>query len=104
MAGGSLGGLAMQKKSTPATVGSDNTDLKHRSQSNRSVDTISTYSQPTSVCSTVVLEPLGYLPSIPLLTALPTSYNMYAPPLANVSVVHSTSQGGAPAHSYQNQT
>ena len=56
------------------------------------------------MCSTVVLEPLGYLPSIPLLTALPTSYNMYAPPLANVSVVHSTFQGGAPAHSYQNQT
>ena len=49
-----------QKMSTPATVGSDNTDMKRRSQSNRSVDTISTYSQQSTVCSTVVLEPLGF--------------------------------------------
>ena len=93
-----------QRMSIPATVGSDNTDMKRHSQSNQSVDTISTYSQQSSVCSAVVIEPLGYQPSTPLPTALPASYNMHVPPPANVSVAHSTSQGMAPVHSYQNQT
>ena len=93
-----------QKMSTPSTEGSDNTDMKRRSQSNRSVDTISTYSQQSTVCSPVILEPLGSLPSIPLPTVLPVSYNMHVPPEVNVSVAHSTSQGRAPMHSYQNRT
>ena len=90
--------------STPSTVGSDNTDVKRRSQSNWPVDTISTYSQQSTVCSPVVLDPLGSLPSIPLPTVLPVSYNMHAPPVVNVSVAHSTSQGRAPPQSYQNRT
>ena len=90
--------------STPSTVGSDNTDVKRRSQSNRPVDTISTYSHQSTVCSPVVLEPLGSLPSIPLPTVLPVSNNMHAPTVVNVSVGHSTSQGRAPPQSYQNRT
>ena len=89
--------------STPSTVGSDNTDVK-RSQSNRPVDTTSTYSQQSTVCSPVVLEPLGSLPSIPLPPVLPVSYNMHAPPVVNVSVARATSQVRTPPRNYQNRT
>ena len=89
--------------STPSTVGSNNTDVKS-SQSNRPVDTVSTYSQQSTVCSTVVLEPLGSLPSIPLPPTLPVSYNMHAPPVVNVSVAQATSQVRTPPRNYQNQT
>ena len=83
------------KMSTPSTVGSDYTDVKRRSQSNRPVATTTTFSQQSTVCSPVVLEPLGSLPLIPLPTVLPVSYNMHAPPVVNVSVAHSTSPGMA---------
>ena len=85
--------------STPSTVGSNNTVVKS-SQSNRPVDTVSTYSQQSTVCSTVVPEPLGSLPSIPLPPALPVSYNMHAPTVVNVSVARATSQ----VCNYQNRT
>ena len=91
------------KMSTPSTVGSDNTDVKH-SQYNRPVDTTLTYSQQSTVCSPVVLEPLGSLPSIPLPPVPPVSYNMHAPPVVNVSVAHATSQVRTPPCSYQNWT
>ena len=87
----------------PPTVGSDNTDVK-RSQYNRPVDTTLTYSQQSTVCSPVVLEPLGSLPSMPLPTVLPVSYNMHAPPVVNVSVAHSLSQVRTPPRNYQNRT
>ena len=87
----------------PSTVGSDNTDVK-RSQYNRPVDTTSTYSQQSTVCSPVVLEPLGSLPSIPLPPVLPVSYNMHAPPVVNVSVARATSQIRTPPRNYQNRT
>ena len=91
------------KMSTPSTVGSDNTDVK-RSQSNRPVDTTSTYSQQSTVCSPVVLEPLGSLPSIPLPPVLPVSYNMHAPPVVNVSVARATFQVRTLPRNYQNRT
>ena len=89
--------------STPSTVGSNNTVVKS-SQSNRPVDTVSTYSQQSTVCSTVVPEPLGSLPSIPLPPTLPVSYNMHAPPVVNVSVARATSQVRTPPRNYQNRT
>ena len=89
--------------STPSTVGSNNTVVKS-SQSNRPVDTVSTYSQQSTVCSTVVPEPLGSLPSIPLPPTLPVSYNMHAPPVVNVSVTRATSQVRTPPRNYQNRT
>ena len=89
--------------STPSTVGSNNTVVKS-SQSNRPVDTVSTYSQQSTVCSTVVPEPLGSLPSIPLPPTLPVSYNMHAPPVVNVSVARATSQVRSPPRNYQNRT
>ena len=89
--------------STPSTVSSNNTVVKS-SQSNRPVDTVSTYSQQSTVCSTVVPEPLGSLPSIPLPPTLPVSYNMHAPPVVNVSVTRATSQVRTPPRNYQNRT
>ena len=89
--------------STPSTVGSNNTVVKS-SQSNRPVDTVSTYSQQSTVCSTVVPEPLGSLPSIPLPPTFPVSYNMHAPPVVNVSVTRATSQVRTPPRNYQNRT
>ena len=87
----------------PSTVCSDNTDVK-RSQYNQPVDTTLTYSQQSTVCSPVVLEPLGSLPSIPLPPVLPVSYNMHAPPVVNVSVAGATSQIRTPPRNYQNRT
>ena len=48
------------KMSTPSTVGSDNTDVKRRSQSKRPVATTTTFSQQSSVCSTVKNAPPVY--------------------------------------------
>ena len=93
-----------ERMSTLANVGSDNTDMKHHSQSHWSVDTTMTYSQQSSVCSTLGIESPGYQASSPLpacypypntpssiactqpQSALPASYNMHVPPSSNVSV------------------
>ena len=61
------------KMSTPSTVGSDNTDVK-RSQSNRPVATTTTFSQQSSVLSTVKNAPPVYQTIPHLSTPSPACY------------------------------
>ena len=62
------------KMSTPSTVGSDNTDVKRCSQSNRPVATTTTFSQQSSVCSTVKNAPPVYQTIPHLSTPSPACY------------------------------
>ena len=113
------------KMSTPSTVGSDNTDVKRRSQSNRPVATTTTFSQQSSVCSTVKNAPPVYqtiphfsTPSpacfpYPIAPSRQTSCqsqsvlqvtcHMPVPPPSHIPIAHSTSQGMSQAGGYQNQ-
>ena len=117
------------KMSTPSTVGSDNTDVKRRSQSNRPVATTTTFSQQSSVCSTVKNAPPVYQTIPHLSTPSPACYpyqnapslarktnlgdqsqsvlqvtcNMPVPPPSHIPIAHSTSQGMSQARGYQNQ-
>ena len=117
------------KMSTPSTVGSDNTNVKRRSQSNRPVATTTTFSQQSSVCSTVKNAPPVYQTIPHLSTPSPACYpyqnapslarktnlgdqsqsvlqvtcNMPVPPPSHIPIAHSTSQGMSQAGGYQNQ-
>ena len=113
------------KMSTPSTVGSDNTDVKRRSQTNRPVATTTTFSQQSSVCSTGKNAPPVYQ-TIPHLSppspacfpypiapsrqtscqsqsVLQVTCNMPVPPPSHIPIAHSTSQGMSQAGGYQNQ-
>ena len=105
------------KMSTPSTVGSDNTDVKRRSQSNRPVATTTTFSQQSSVCSTVKNAPPVYQTIPHLSTPSPACYpyqnapnlarktnlgdqsqsvlqvtcHMPVPPPSHIPIAHSTS-------------
>ena len=107
------------KMSTPSTVGSDNTDVKRCSQSNRPVATTTTFSQQSSVCSTVKNAPPVYQTIPHLSTPSPACYpyqnapnlarktnlgdlsqsvlqvtcHMPVPPPSHIPVAHSTSPG-----------
>ena len=109
------------KMSTPSTVGSDNTDVKRRSQSNRPVATTTTFSQQSSVCSTVKNAPPVYQTIPHLSTPSPACYpyqnapnlarktnlgdqsqsvlqvtcHMPVPPPSHIPIAHSTSPGMA---------
>ena len=111
------------KMSTPSTVGSDNTDVKRRSQSNRPVATTTTFSQQSSVCSIVKNAPLVYQTIPHLSTPSPACYpyqnapslarktnlgdqsqsvlqvtcHMPVPPPSHIPIAHSTSPGMAQA-------
>ena len=111
------------KMSTPSTVGSDNTDVKRRSQSNRPVATTTTLSQQSSVCSTVKNAPPVYQTIPHLSTPSPACYpyqnapnlarktnlgdqsqsvlqitcHMPVPPPSHIPIAHSTSPGMAQA-------
>ena len=111
------------KMSTPSTVGSDDTDVKCRSQSNRPVATTTTLSQQSSVCSTVKNAPPVYQTIPHLSTPSPACYryqnapnlarktnlcdqsqsvlqvtcHMPVPPPSHIPVAHSTSPGMAQA-------
>ena len=111
------------KMSTPSTVGSDNTDVKRCSQSNRPVATTTTFSQQSSVCSTVKNAPPVYQTIPHLSTHSPACYpyqnapnlarktnlcdqsqsvlqvtsHMPVPPLSHIPIAHSTSPGMAQA-------
>ena len=111
------------KMSTPSTVGSDNTDVKRRSQSNRPVATTTTFSQQSSVYSTVKNAPPVYQTIPHLSTHSPACYpyqnapnlarktnlcdqwqsvlqvtsHMPVPPPSHIPVAHSTSPGMAKA-------
>ena len=111
------------KMSTPSTVGSDNTDVKRRSQSNRSVATTTTFSQQSSVCSTVKNAPPVYQTISHLSIPSPACYpyqnapnlarktnlgdqsqsvlqvacHMPVPPPSHIPIAHSTSPGMAQA-------
>ena len=111
--------------STPSTVGSDNTDVKRRSQSNRPVATTTTLSQQLSVCSTVKNAPPVYQTIPHLSTPSPACFpypiaasrqtscqpqsvlqvtcNMPVPPPSHIPIAHSISQGMSQAGGYQNQ-
>ena len=116
------------KMSAPSTVGSDNTDVKRRSQSNRPVATTTTFSQQSSVCSTVKNAPPVYQTIPHLSTPSPACYPyqnapnlarktnlgdqsqsvlqvtcMPVPPPSHIPIAHSTSQGMSQAGGYQNQ-
>ena len=111
------------KMSTPSTVGSDNTDVKRCSQSNRPVATTTTFSQQSSVCSTVKTAP-PYYQTIPHLSTpslacypyqnspnlarktnlgdqsqsvLQVTCHMPVPPPSHIPITHSTSPGMAQA-------
>ena len=110
------------KMSTPSTVGSNNTDVK-RSQSNRPVATTTTFSQQSSVCSTVKNAPPVYQTIPHLSTPSPACYpyqnapnlarntnlgdqsqsvlqvtcHMPVPPPSHIPIAHSTSPGMAQA-------
>ena len=110
------------KMSTPSTVGSNNTDVK-RSQSNRPVATTTTFSQQSSVLSTVknappVNETIPHLstpspacypyqnaPNLARRTnlgdqsqsVLQVTCHMPVPPPSHVPIAHSTSSGMAQA-------
>ena len=109
--------------STPSTVGSDNTDVKRCSQSNRPVATTTTFSQQSSVCSTVKNAPPVYQTIPHLSTPSPACYpyqnapnlarktnlgdqsqsvlqvtcHMPVPPPSHIPITHSTSPGMAQA-------
>ena len=111
------------KMSTPSTVGSDNTDVKRCSQSNRPVATTTTFSQQSSVCSTVKNAPPVYQTIPHLSTPSPACYpyqnapnlarktnlgdqsqsvlqvtcHMPVPPSSHIPIAHSTSPGMAQA-------
>ena len=110
------------KMSTPSTVGSDNTDVKRCSQSNRPVATTTTFSQQSSVCSTVKNAPPVYQtiphlstpsPAYPYQNApnlarktnlgdqsqsvLQVTCHMPVPPPSHIPIAHSTSSGMAQA-------
>ena len=111
------------KMSTPSTVGSDNTDVKRCSQSNRPVATTTTFSQQSSVLSTVKNAPPVYQTIPHLSTPSPACYpyqnapnlarktnlgdlsqsvlqvtcHMPVPPPSHIPVAHSTSPGMAQA-------
>ena len=111
------------KMSTPSTVGSDNTDVKRCSQSNRPVATTTTFSQQSSVCSTVKNAPPVYQTIPHLSTPSPACYpyqnapnlarktnlgdqsqsvlqvtcHMPVPPSSHIPIAHSTSSGMAQA-------
>ena len=111
------------KMSTQSTVGSDNTDVKRRSQSNRPVATTTTFSQQSSVCSTVKNAPPVYQTIPHLSTPSPACYpyqnapslarktnlgdqsqsvlqvtcHMPVPPPSHIPITHSTSPGMAQA-------
>ena len=111
------------KMSTPSTVGSDNTDVKRCSQSNWPVATTTTFSQQSSVCSTVKNAPPVYQTIPHLSTPSPACYpyqnapnlarktnlgdlsqsvlqvtcHMPVPPPSHIPVAHSTSPGMAQA-------
>ena len=111
------------KMSTPSTVGSDNTDMKRCSQSNRPVATTTTFSQQSFVCSTVKNAPPVYQTIPHLSTPSPACYpyqnapnlarktnlgdqsqsvlqvtcNMPVPPPSHIPITHSTSPGMAQA-------
>ena len=111
------------KMSTPSTVGSDNTDVKRRSQSSRSVATTTTFSQQSSVCSTVGIAQPDYQDtphlSTPSLVCYPyqnapnlarktnlgdqsqsvlqVTCHMPVPPPSHIPIAHSTSPGMAQA-------
>ena len=81
------------KMSTPSTVGSDNTDVKRRSQSNRPVATTTTFSQQSSVCSTVKNAPPVYQTIPHLSTPSPACYPYQnAPSLARKTNLGDRSQ------------
>ena len=110
------------KMSTPSTVGSSNTDVK-RSQSNRPVATTTTFSQQSSVLSTVKNAPPVYQTIPHLSTPSPACYpyqnapnlarktnlgdqsqsvlqvtcHMPVPPSSHIPIAHSTSPGMAQA-------
>ena len=110
------------KMSTPSTVGSDDTDVK-RSQSNRPVATTTTFSQQSSVLSTVKNAPPVYQTIPHLSTPSPACYpyqnapnlarktnlgdqsqsllqvtcHMPVPPPSHIPIAHSTSPGMAQA-------
>ena len=110
------------KMSTPSTVGSNNTDVK-RSQSNRPVATTTTFSQQSSVLSTVKNAPPVYQTIPHLSTPSPACYpyqnapnlarktnlgdqsqsvlqvtcHMPVPPPSHIPIAHSTSPGMAQA-------
>ena len=107
------------KMSTPSTVGSDNTDVKRCSQSNRPVATTTTFSQQSSVCSTVKNAPPVYQTIPHLSTPSPACFpypiapsrqtscqsqsvlqvtcHMPVPPPSHIPIAHSTSPGMAQA-------
>ena len=111
------------KMSTPSTVGSDNTDVKRCSQSNRPVATTTIFSQQSSVCSTVKNAPPVYQTIPHLSTHSPACYpyqnapnlarktnlcdqsqsvlqvicHMPVPPSSHIPIAHSTSPGMAQA-------
>ena len=111
------------KMSTPSTVGSDITDVKRCSQSNRPVATTTTFSQQSSVCSTVKNAPPVYQTIPHLSTPSPACYpyqnapslarktnlgeqsqsvlqvtcHMPVPPPSHIPITHSTSPGMAQA-------
>ena len=111
------------KMSTLSTVGSDNTDVKRRSQSNRPVATTTTFSQQSSVCSTVKNAPPVYQTVPPLSSpshacypfqnapslarktnlgdqsqfVLQVTCHMPVPPPSHIPIAHSTSPGMAQA-------
>ena len=111
------------KMSTPSTVGSDNTDVKRCSQSNRPVATTTTFSQQLSVCSTVKNAPPVYQTIPHLSTPSPACYpyqnapnlarktnlgdqsqsvlqvtcHMPVTPPSHIPIAHSTSPGMAQA-------
>ena len=81
------------KMSTPSTVGSDNTDVKRHSQSNRPVATTTTFSQQSSVCSTVKNAPPVYQTIPHLSTPSPACYPYQnAPSLARKTNLGDQSQ------------
>ena len=111
------------KMSTPSTVGSDNTDVKRRSQSNRPVATTTTFFQQSFVYSTVKNAPPVYQTIPHLSTPSPACYpyqnapnlarktnlgdqsqsvlqvtcHMPVPPSSHIPITHSTSPGMAQA-------